>query len=74
MGVEQFEISLIVAIYMVALMVIGFFAERRTKSVETFFLANRSLGSWVTAISSTAASESGWVVLGAVGLAYKDGV
>ena len=44
MGVEQFEISLIVAIYMVALMVIGFFAERRTKSVEAFFLASRSLG------------------------------
>ncbi|SVE43729.1 uncharacterized protein METZ01_LOCUS496583, partial [marine metagenome] len=29
---------------------------------------------WVTAISSTASSESAWAVLGTVGLAYKDGL
>jgi sodium/proline symporter len=64
----------IVAVYMAVLLGIGYAAARLTRSPEDFFLANRSLGSWVTAISSTASSESGWVVLGAVGLAYKDGV
>ena len=39
-----------------------------------FFLANRSLKAWVTAISSTASSESAWAVLGTAGLAYKDGL
>ena len=64
----------IVALYMAILLGIGYFAARLTHSPEDFFLASRSLGSWVTAISSTAASESGWVVLGAVGMAYTEGV
>ncbi|HEY3449584.1 MAG TPA: sodium/proline symporter [Myxococcales bacterium] len=64
----------IVVVYMGILLGIGFWAARRTGSSEEYFLAGRSLGSWVTAISSTAASESGWVVLGAVGMAYKEGV
>lgn len=64
----------IVVVYMGVLLGIGFWAARKTGSSEDFFLAGRSLGSWVTAISSTASSESGWVVLGAVGMTYKEGV
>jgi len=64
----------VTAIYMAILLGIGYAAARLTRSPEDFFLANRSLGSWVTAISSTASSESGWVVLGAVGMAYVNGV
>ena len=64
----------IVAVYLAALLGLGYFASRRTRSPEDFYLAGRALGSWVTAISSTASSESGWVVLGFVGMAYKDGV
>jgi sodium/proline symporter len=64
----------IVVIYMAVLLGIGAAAARVTRSPVDFFLAGRSLGSWVTAISSTAASESGWVVLGAVGMAYTYGV
>lgn len=67
-------IVLIVASYMAILLGIGAAAARLTRSPEEFFLAGRTLGSWVTAISSTAASESGWVVLGAVGMAYSEGV
>lgn len=64
----------IVVVYMAILLGIGWAAARQTRSTEDFFLAGRSLGSWVTAISSTASSESGWVVLGAVGMAYAQGV
>lgn len=67
-------IGLVVAAYMAALLLLGWLAARLTRSPEDFFLAGRSLGAWVTAISSTAASESGWVVLGAVGMAYSGGV
>jgi len=67
-------IAAIVAVYMAVLLGIGAAAGRLTRSPEDFFLANRSLGAWVTAISSTAASESGWVVLGAVGMTYVHGV
>ncbi len=64
----------VVAAYMAILLGIGYAAARLTRSPEDFFLANRSLGAWVTAISSTASSESGWVVLGAVGMVYVHGV
>lgn len=67
-------ILFIVFLYLVVLLVIGYYSSLKTKSREDFFLAGRSLGSWVTAISSTASSESGWVVLGFVGMAYKEGV
>jgi sodium/proline symporter len=67
-------ILVIVGLYMAVLLSIGLFAGRLTKSPEDFFLAGRKIGAWVTAISSTASSESGWVVLGAVGMAYQDGV
>ena len=67
-------VAAVVALYLALLLVIGWAAARLTRSPEDFFLAGRSLGSWVTAVSSTASSESGWVVLGAVGMAYAGGV
>ena len=53
---------------------IGYATSRATHSPADFFLADRSLKAWVTAISSTASSESAWAVLGTVGLAYTDGL
>ncbi len=53
---------------------IGWATSRQTRSPLDFFLADRSLKAWVTAISSTASSESAWAVLGTVGLAYKEGL
>lgn len=73
MGADA-TIGVVVVLYMTALLALGWFAARLTRTPEDFFLAGRSLGAWVTAISSTAASESGWVVLGAVGMAYSGGV
>ena len=64
----------VVTLYMAILLGIGWAAARLTRSPEDFFLAGRQLGSWVTAISSTASSESGWVVLGTVGMAYTNGL
>ena len=53
---------------------IGWLASRQIRSPLDFFLADRSLKAWVTAISSTASSESAWAVLGTVGLAYAEGL
>lgn len=72
----EINLDLILAIfilYIVLVLVIGFVASKFTKTVTDFFLAGRKLGSWTSAISSTASSESGWVVLGAVGMAYAQG-
>lgn len=61
-------------LYVLLMLGIGYVTSRSTRSPADFFLADRSLKAWVTAISSTASSESAWAVLGTVGLAYKDGL
>jgi sodium/proline symporter len=61
-------------LYVLLMLGIGYVTSRKAHSPADFFLADRSLKAWVTAISSTASSESAWAVLGTVGLAYKDGL
>lgn len=67
-------IAIVFTLYVLVMLGIGVWTARMTRSPLDFFLADRSLKAWVTAISSTASSESAWAVLGTVGLAYKDGL
>jgi len=67
-------IAVVFIIYVLVMLGIGWATSRQTRSPLDFFLADRSLKAWVTAISSTASSESAWAVLGTVGLAYKEGL
>ncbi len=67
-------IAIVFFLYVLAMLGIGVWTARLTRSPLDFFLADRSLKAWVTAISSTASSESAWAVLGTVGLAYKEGL
>ena len=68
------NIAVVFLIYVFIMLGIGWLTSRQTRSSLDFFLADRSLKAWVTAISSTASSESAWAVLGTVGLAYKEGL
>ncbi|MBD3235682.1 MAG: hypothetical protein GF330_03150 [Candidatus Eisenbacteria bacterium] len=56
--------------YLGLVLLVGVLASRYGRTMEGYFLADRGLGAWVTAISSVASSESGWLVLGLVGEAY----
>ncbi len=67
-------ISVVFILYVVLLLGIGWGTSRKATSPSQFFLADRSLKAWVTAVSSTASSESAWAVLGTVGLVYKEGL
>lgn len=63
------------ALYTLAIVGVGLWSARRAKdSDEDYFLAGRSLNRWVAALSASASSESGWVTLGLVGMAYASGV
>jgi len=66
-------VSIVFVAYLLVVMVVGALASRFGRTMEGYFLADRGLGSWVTAISSVASSESGWLVLGLVGMAYTWG-
>ncbi len=61
--------------YTLGIVAVGLYSARYARrSDEDFFLAGRSLGAWVAALSASASSESGWVTLGLVGLAFTSGV
>ena len=61
--------------YMAFILVVGVIAGRRTRGrMESFYLGDRKVGAWVTAISASASSESGWLVLGCVAMGYVYGV
>jgi len=61
-------------VYSAAIVLIGLYsANWRKKTTEDFVLANRELGPWASALSASASSESGWVMLGLVGEAYLFG-
>jgi sodium/proline symporter len=63
------------ALYTLGIVAVGLYSARYARrSDEDYFLAGRSLGAWVAALSASASSESGWVTLGLVGLAFTDGV
>lgn len=62
-------------IYLIVLLGIGYWADKKfSKSFTDFVAAGKSLGAWVTAISASASSESAWVMLGLSGLGYSKGL
>lgn len=62
------------AVYLVVVLVIGVVAWRRTGDLADYILGGRSLGRWVTALSTQASAMSGWLLLGLPGFAYLRGI
>ena len=62
-------------VYTLLIVAVGVYSARHARSGnEDFFLAGRSLGPWVAALSASASSESGWVTVGLVGWAFRSGI
>jgi SSS family solute:Na+ symporter len=67
------RITVLVA-YFACVLVIGFIARTRWKSSpETYFLANRTLGTWVLLATMVATNFSAFTVFGTSGAGYRDG-
>jgi sodium/proline symporter len=62
------------AIYLAAMVSVGFWVYRRTTNVSDFVIGGRSLNGWVAALSAQASDFSGWLLLGLPGAAYIGGV
>ena len=60
--------------YIGLMLLIGYAAYRRTKSLSDYILGGRRMGKWVTAISACASDMSGWLLLGLPGYAYAAGL
>ncbi|WP_210470916.1 sodium/proline symporter PutP [Sporosarcina sp. 6E9] len=63
-----------IILYMAAMLIIGYYAFRRTSNLTDYMLGGRSLGPAVTALSAGAADMSGWLLMGLPGAIYVNGL
>lgn len=64
----------IIFIYFVAVLGIGFYLKRYTKSGEDFFLAGRGMSAWVAGLSFMSANLGSLELMGWAGSAYEYGI
>lgn len=60
----------VLAIYLLFMLSIGFGFMNKNNSLNDYFLGGRGLNKWVTAMSAQASDMSGWLLLGLPGTAY----
>ena len=65
---------LAIVLYMVIMLVIGWYAYKRTTNLNDYMLGGRSFGPAVTALSAGAADMSGWLLMGLPGAIYLSGL
>lgn len=61
-------------VYILLMLLIGWFAYRQTHALADYILGGRRLGRWVAALSAGASDMSGWLLLGLPGYAYAAGL
>ena len=61
-------------VYLLAMLLIGWFGYRSTRNLADYILGGRSLGSFVTALSAGASDMSGWLLMGLPGAVYLSGI
>ena len=60
--------------YKALLLSVGFWASKRVKTENDFFLAGQGLGAWTAGLSYAASTSSAWVLLGFTGIVYSKGL
>lgn len=74
MNQDALVIALTFAAYFALILIIGWYAFRRTSNLSDFILGGRKLGSGTAALSAGASDMSGWLLLGLPGFAYAAGL
>lgn len=70
----NFEVYISLGVYFVAMLLIGFYAYRKTSNLNDYMLGGRGLGPSVTALSAGASDMSGWMLMGLPGAMYTTGL
>ncbi|CAM4095976.1 proline:sodium symporter PutP [Bacillus manliponensis] len=68
------QILISISIYMIGMLVIGYFAYKRTSNLTDYMLGGRTLGPAVTALSAGASDMSGWLLMGLPGAMFATGL
>jgi Na+/proline symporter len=64
----------VAVVYFLIVVAIGSWAARRTRTARDFFVAGEGIGIWALALSSMAATLSGFTFIGGPGLLYSVGL
>ncbi|MCB9845005.1 MAG: sodium/proline symporter [Phycisphaeraceae bacterium] len=70
---EGFWKLLAIVLYAGILLVIGFVASKRTRTIRDYFASDKRLGFFNVAFSARATGESAWLLLGLTGMGYALG-
>ncbi|GED12474.1 sodium/proline symporter PutP [Aneurinibacillus migulanus] len=70
----QVQILISIVAYMILMLLIGYWAYRRTTDLSDYMLGGRGLGPGVTALSAGASDMSGWMLMGLPGAMYATGL
>ncbi|QRG66374.1 sodium/proline symporter PutP [Brevibacillus choshinensis] len=63
-----------IMVYMAGMLLIGYYAYKRTSNLSDYMLGGRSLGPAVTALSAGASDMSGWLMMGLPGAMFAQGL
>ncbi|MEE8886680.1 MAG: sodium/proline symporter [Eubacteriales bacterium] len=67
-------ILMVMIVYLLFMLLIGFIVSKKNQSVGDFYLGGRHLGPLVTAMSAEASDMSSYLLMGLPGLAYLSGI
>ena len=70
----QVGILIVMIVYLLGMVLIGFAFSKRNETVGDFYLGGRKLGPLVTAMSAEASDMSSYLLMGLPGLAYLSGL
>lgn len=71
---DDYAILVTFGIYLILMLLAGWYFFTRTKDLSDYILGGRSLNAWVTSLSAQASDMSGWLLMGLPGLAYTTGL
>ena len=64
----------VLAIYFLILLGIGFFASKRVSNITDYYVGGKKLNYWIAALSARSTGESGWLLIGVTGMGALIGV
>ncbi len=64
----------VIALYILAIYIIGYIASRTTKNVLDYVIGNRTLNTYTTALGAGASDMSGWLMMALPGVVFINGI